>query len=414
VAWYGPEFDFVAEDDDTAQRWLAHRFGAAVRELHPAWTSWVEHLPPPSMYPQTPAQARALLPDIAEQFDRSVVSEAPRLLVLVRGLREPGTFGTGALRFGPASMHGWTSGRRKGFRPGRRPAPAVDAGKWRLERAVVFDVNAAASRRPLNGPDLSRKRVAFIGAGSLGSGVAQLLIQSGLGRATLIDPDTLGFENIGRHELGADEVGRSKVESLARRLRAAFPQVSEVDHYQGTWFEYLRARTEAAFDDVDLILCATGDWNSESALSDFQRARGLAAPAVYAWMENNGAAAHLVALGSDGPCLRCGFDATGNLSIPITRWIPGLERSIGCAAPTSSYGAIELGHIQALAARTVVDVLSGQATVPSRRVWYGPLSRLRAAGGRWNPKWQARYGNPAEGERSGETAWPALESCSCR
>ena len=61
-----------------------------------------------------------------------------------------------------------------------------------------------------------------IGAGGLGSPAAFYLASAGVGHITLADHDTVDLTNIHRQILfSAEDVGRSKVEVAAERLRAA-------------------------------------------------------------------------------------------------------------------------------------------------------------------------------------------------
>ncbi|WP_422911805.1 ThiF family adenylyltransferase [Pseudomonas sp. MAC6] len=57
---------------------------------------------------------------------------------------------------------------------------------------------------------LEGARVVCVGVGSLGSTVALQLARSGVGHLTLIDPDHLVSANLGRHVLGADDLGLPK------------------------------------------------------------------------------------------------------------------------------------------------------------------------------------------------------------
>ncbi|MBR0994522.1 ThiF family adenylyltransferase [Bradyrhizobium japonicum] len=69
-----------------------------------------------------------------------------------------------------------------------------------------------------NSVDVPR-RVVQIGAGAIGSMVAETLARQGLGQHwTFIDPDYLLPHNLARHELTTTEIGMSKADSLARRL----------------------------------------------------------------------------------------------------------------------------------------------------------------------------------------------------
>jgi hypothetical protein len=118
--------------------------------------------------------------------------------------------------------------RDEGFRPAgcRR----IFGGEATAQRARVEKVDAWLSRaRTGEGEQLAVKRVAVLGCGSLGAGVGKLLLQSGLRHAVLIDPETLGWENISRHELGADSVGQRKASELVARLRLMYPHVGELE-----------------------------------------------------------------------------------------------------------------------------------------------------------------------------------------
>lgn len=59
--------------------------------------------------------------------------------------------------------------------------------------------------------ELSRRRVAIIGVGSLGSETARLLSMAGIGKFTFIDPDILSPANAVRHVGDLRDVGRFKV-----------------------------------------------------------------------------------------------------------------------------------------------------------------------------------------------------------
>ena len=70
----------------------------------------------------------------------------------------------------------------------------------------IFERNRAQAER------LTKKNLAFAGCGSVGSSLAVMAARAGVGRFTLIDPDTLAVENLGRHVLTRSDLGMSKVE----------------------------------------------------------------------------------------------------------------------------------------------------------------------------------------------------------
>lgn len=78
---------------------------------------------------------------------------------------------------------------------------------------------------------LLKARVLLIGAGGLGSPLALYLAAAGVGTIGIIDDDSVDLSNLQRqvaHDV--DAIGRPKVESAARRMRALNPDVTVVEH----------------------------------------------------------------------------------------------------------------------------------------------------------------------------------------
>ena len=69
-------------------------------------------------------------------------------------------------------------------------------------------------------PELANKRVLIIGAGSLGSAVAEVLVRGGLRQLIVCDGDLLEHGNLARHTLGIQDVGEWKAVALAARLQS--------------------------------------------------------------------------------------------------------------------------------------------------------------------------------------------------
>lgn len=75
---------------------------------------------------------------------------------------------------------------------------------------------------------LATKKIAVIGAGSVGSKVAVSLARAGARKFLLVDDDVLSPENMVRHDLNWESVGHHKVESLAEEIKLIMPSI-EVD-----------------------------------------------------------------------------------------------------------------------------------------------------------------------------------------
>ena len=73
---------------------------------------------------------------------------------------------------------------------------------------------------------LKAARVLVVGAGGLGCPVMQYLATAGVGHIGIIDPDTVSYHNLHRQVLFTpDDVGKSKAETIVKRLSAQQPLV---------------------------------------------------------------------------------------------------------------------------------------------------------------------------------------------
>src|SRR6266852_7539372 len=86
--------------------------------------------------------------------------------------------------------------------------------------------NTIFARNPDERNALSQKHIAIAGCGSIGGEVAEIAARTGLGAITLIDPDILSAENIGRHVLTTLDGGQPKVDALASQLNAINPELA--------------------------------------------------------------------------------------------------------------------------------------------------------------------------------------------
>lgn len=418
VSWSGKTV-FVADDPGLLTRLLTNLKMTSNVALQPAFALWIERLPRPDEYPSSVDGLRRLVAGSAESLsvlDRLLVN--PRLplfgvLMGPAGGNRPAAIG--GLRIEEKAIP-FEHGRQvhdpisKGFRPGRVP-PAVLARRVQLKRLHVEEVDSAKSRRPnYLREDLSSKKAVLIGCGSLGSGVAKLLLQTGVGEIVLVDPETIGWENIERHELGASSVGHNKAEALVSAFRLKFP-LAQLSARPTTWMDAYRDDRDL-FRATDIVISTCANWNAEGALSDLQQSGELSSRVLYGWLEESALAAHALVLGATSPCFRCGFGATGDPLLAVVRVSNGMPP--GCGGGISLYGAIDMAPAQAMIAGMAVDALLGRTKEPVHRVWVCPKANLDAAEADWNPDWINLYGTPPLGGTIVPCNWPATEGCSCR
>lgn len=414
--WSG-KLRIVADDGTVLRRFIENMKYAREPDIQSGFAIWMDSLPKPIEYPTSVEGLRKLVrsrsKDGIEVLDKVLTSASLPIYGVLQGLTggaQP--VGVGGIRIAERStaVNKVKDPLNKGFRPGKVPA-SVLAQRLDLKRFAVAAIDEAKTRRPSYVPNnLSSRTVFLIACGSLGSGIAKLLLQSGVGKVILVDPDVLSWANVERHELGALSVGQNKATALASEFRGRFP-LAEIEAHAEGWRHVYRAKPELLCQ-ADLIISTSADWNSDSALSDLQRAKALAGPVIYGWLEESALAAHAVALTNEGPCLRCAFTPTGEYLFPAVRAPGGMLG--GCGGGISLYGAIDMAPGQAMIAGVALDVLVGMATAPLHRVWLCPGAILNSAEADWSPTWIAEHGAPPPGGTIVPSGWPSKGGCKCR
>lgn len=133
---------------------------------------------------------------------------------------------------------------------------------------------------------LERAHVVFVGTGALGSTVARALAAAGVGRITMVDPDTMKPGNVMRHEARLPDVGRPKVDAMAQILLETNPYLRTKRIY-GTRAE--RAKFENAMRDhrfpPTLVLALTANRAVEGQVDDAARRQDPPIPVLHASLQ---------------------------------------------------------------------------------------------------------------------------------
>jgi len=163
-------------------------------------------------------------------------------------------------------------------------------------------VDLVFARNPREAERLQEKHVLIVGLGSGGSALALMTARAGVGRFTLVDPDTLELENVGRHMLSRESVGQPKVKAMKRAIKAVNPQ-AEVravakDFRAVNPADMLNGRKP------DLLVGATDSFGCESMLNGLSLAENI--PALYAgcWGEAS-VGEILYVIPGRTPCFEC-------------------------------------------------------------------------------------------------------------
>lgn len=124
------------------------------------------------------------------------------------------------------------------------------------QRSENWHPDAILNRGRLN-PPLREATVLVVGAGALGSTVAEMLIRGGTQWLCLIDNDKLEMGNLVRHTLTMNDIAKSKVEAVGERLSQISPFATIVGIERK--FENLTEEDCKTVKNVDVVVDCTGN-----------------------------------------------------------------------------------------------------------------------------------------------------------
>ena len=285
---------------------------------------------------------------------------------------------------------------QKGFRPGKVP-PGIrlqrqlGGNKVELHEVSRADPSWVHGRDTPGNDELFKKRVLLVGAGSLGSEVAQLLSKSGVGSVTLVDPEVLEYANVGRHVLGVEEVRTYKAKSLSEKLRKNYPHMQLVKHFSERW-QSLYTKQPEVFRDVDLIVSTVGNWQVEGRLNQLAKSDADFPHVLYGWAEPFSLAGHAVLVGPNGPCFGCGMDRFGKPIQTVCEWDADTTRKLpDCGASFQPYGPISLAGVAMLVAKTATKALLGGVQWGTEAVCWASQADIVEQGGRFSTGFLERF-----------------------
>lgn len=286
-------------------------------------------------------------------------------------------------------------GATRGFRPGRIPqellfkraVPKLRGGHFMRRTVQRVDPEWIHSRGG-SGMALADRRIVMIGCGSVGGYVAHLLARAGVGHITLVDPEVLSWDNVGRHVLGAADVGRPKAEALATSLQSALPHL-EVIPVSQDWRDWISGG-EAIVEGVDLIVSTAATWSCEEPLNLVAR-RSAFPPMLFGWLEPFALAGHALTVARDGGCLQCGMNQFGKFDRAVVAFVTDqLKKEPGGCTFFQEYGPVQMMHVVALIAEAAVAALGSPPRHSSLSTYVAGEVAIQNHGGTLSKAWQDR------------------------
>jgi molybdopterin/thiamine biosynthesis adenylyltransferase len=224
---------------------------------------------------------------------------------------------------------------------------------------------------------LQKASVLIVGAGGLGLPAAQLLGARGVGRVTLVDPDTVSLSNLHRQLIFDEEdIGSPKAIVAARKLGKAFPTT----RYEGIPDTLDEQAAPSLIASHDWVVDATDGWHAKLWIHDttVQRGRPLGHAGATGW---RGQA--LTVLPGVAGCLRCliGASAAGSeVSCQQAGIVPGVVQLLGTRLAAEAVNWF-LGRDEALLVQKLLYVDLSRPVMRVTR--FEPLPRCEACAPRW-------------------------------
>lgn len=412
AAWHSTQGFFAAEDESTLRTWIVNRFGESTGKnatLVPVPLIWLTRVLRPIEYPSTVGTLRKLLDENPAQIrllDTALlqITKVPKLVILALPVRASVAF-AGLIIQKP-------EGLANGFH--KRVPDNVALSRYNAEPVTGATVNRL-DHGWVHGRDhgqeatvLRQKKVAIVGVGSIGSSVADLLAKAGIGTILLFDSEAIESANSSRHLLGADAIGTNKAKGVAQDIACRLPHLNIGSSGAFT------ATPEAigAIRSADLIMCMTGHWPTEYILDAVWTENQALPPVMYGWTEPHAVAGHAIVFKTRARCLHCLLDDGGRARTAVSAWPQHTMVDIpACGGSFQPYGASQLAHTHALIADLAIDVLTNRTTAVVHRAWIGTKDKMQRAGGDWDARWIAEFGDPEHGGRLVEVPVPPCDRC---
>lgn len=383
---------FAFASKEKMSRWWQNWKGAVPRHTNAAYFVELKKFPLPSEFPTDSVGLLNLLKTHAVDAGAAMLkalSHVPNGTVLVLVATAP----SGRRQFAGVRLRKSQPPQKKGLRHKSRlklrSGKVVDLDNllahYTIQRLQTSQLNSSASRSVISPGDLANMRVIAIGCGAIGAGVVRLLGKAGVGRIDLVDPEMLGWENIRRHELGAQSIRDWKAEALASDLRQDLPEMIEVRAFPQT-IQSVVASNSSILENANLVVVTTGSLHADLFVDEIVRQRTPPVPAVFGWMEAWGVAGHALLLSGRGARLVDGFK-DGMPQRPASR--SDRQAPVECGNSSTPFGAVEVAAVQAMIAELCLDRLLEPEMPDTWRTWWTSDHNLSRAGAEWTEEFIA-------------------------
>jgi molybdopterin/thiamine biosynthesis adenylyltransferase len=243
----------------------------------------------------------------------------------------------------------------------------LPSNEQRLKWANVYDRRALMRQvRGQLSPELGNKSILLLGAGALGSSLAELLVRGGVNRLCIADGESVHLGNLVRHTLTVSDLGINKAIAVAARLNA-----SSLDARVMASAQKLSSKTLSEFSErePDIVLDATGSDQVLSDLAAWQRptlflsvSLGLYARRIYLFAAQQAHFPVEVFHEQMQPWLKRDRDDTKDLPLPATE-------GIGCWSPVFPARLDDISLLASAAVKWIEECVAQPPLAPRLTVF---------------------------------------------
>lgn len=264
----------------------------------------------------------------------------------------------------------------KGFRNRKIPANIQMLscfGSYDIQKTNVCRVDSARLQSRVGNDkndQIKKKKVTIIGCGAIGSRIALNLALNGVEKITLIDHDTLSFENIARHICDMNDVDSNKAVAVGKHLKRRMPHV-EIVALQEDCMNTISS-TPDIIQDNHIVISATGDKTFNLMLNE----SGISPATLYSWTELYGYSSHsILVLPQSGGCLNCKLDHNLNFKFEciVSSQEKILRQEVGCGSLYLPFSSIDSDAAAGYTSRLALSYLKDEILRSTIWTFYGDL-----------------------------------------
>jgi len=256
------------------------------------------------------------------------------------------------------------------------PMTAEQMQYWKI-KAIPLRLFNKENVLPRGGAnlDLAYRRVALIGAGSVGGEIAHKLSSAGIENLDIFDKDYYSIDNLYRHILPEEFLEIPKSYGLGFQLQRQFLWSKA----KGISEKLLSLRNRQKLMSYDLIIIAIGSPTHERLFKEYLIENEVDVPVINTWLEGFGIGGHATLdIPDSNGCLLCAYVCQETLARGLNSNLNFIEANqnvttnlAGCGEQFISYGAICSAQTAIMASDLAIKYLEEKIITSSKVSWKG-------------------------------------------